>query len=65
MKFTGRNLILIRDALEGAISDIQYQIGNCPDVVEYEGDLAILEIAREQFKQLAIRVDLAITMENI
>ncbi|MCR5894485.1 MULTISPECIES: hypothetical protein [Burkholderia] len=64
MNFTGKNLQLVRDAIDGAISDIQSQIGSCPDVNEYATELDDLEDQKAEFERLRNRVDAAIAREN-
>ncbi len=64
MIFTGKNLQLVRDAIDGAISDIQSQIGSCPSVDEYAAELDDLEDQKAEFERLRNRVDTAIARET-
>lgn len=57
MKFTGKNLELVRTALDMALSDIHNGIATCPDVNEYADDLDVLEIEREKIEKLIKRID--------
>lgn len=58
MRFTGRNLVLVRDALMHAISDIQTDIGSCPAPFEYENEIKALEERKTEFELLLARVEL-------
>lgn len=64
MRITGDNLLLVRMALEGAISDIQTHIGSCPDVNEYAADLLEYEQEKTRFERFARKVDAAIQREQ-
>mgnify|MGYP001212042947 FL=1 len=64
MKITGDNLLLVRMALDGAISDIQAHIGSCPDVNEYAADLLEYEQEKQRFERFAVKVDAAIKREE-
>jgi hypothetical protein len=64
MNFTGSNLRLLRCAVSLALDEIHNQIATCPDVVEYEGDIAILEQDRIMFEKLLARIDAGIEKEK-
>lgn len=55
--FTGKSLVLIRDALAGAISDVRMHIGSCPNVFEYAEDLDELEAECAAYQRLLNRVE--------
>lgn len=57
MKFTGKNLVMIQRGIDLVLSELQNQIGTCPDVVEYADDIEQLEAEIAQFQRLANRVD--------
>lgn len=40
MEFTGKNLEIVRHALDLAKDELHNQIATCPDVVEYAEDIA-------------------------
>lgn len=52
MKFTGRNLYRIYEALGFAISDLHNQIATCPDVFEYADDIEELEQQKAEFQRI-------------
>lgn len=64
MIFTGKNLVLVRDAVLGAQAEIRMQIGSCPDVIEYEEQLQELDAELLQFDRLLKRIDKAIEREQ-
>ena len=57
MIFTGKNLVIVRQALEYAKAEIHNQIATCPDVVEYEEDIDEYEQEMEQLQKLCDRID--------
>ncbi len=64
MQFTGKNLALVRDCIDGAISDARAQIGSCPDVFHYHEQISELEEAIDKMDKLLVRVDRAILREE-
>jgi hypothetical protein len=60
MQITGKNLELVRYALDLADAELHNQIATCPDVEKYAED--IIEIEREQVKvrKLLARVNKAL-----
>jgi hypothetical protein len=64
MKFTGSNLHLIRTAVSLALDELHNQIGTCPDVVEYEGEIALLELDLATFRKLLARIDTGIAKDR-
>lgn len=65
MQITGRNLELVRDALELADAELHNQIAHCPDVDEFAEQIEALEDDREELKRLLGRVERAIEKEQI
>lgn len=59
MKFTGRNLQLVRSALDLSLDDIRNQIVTCPDPGAYPAELAELEAMEAEVKSLLKKVDQA------
>lgn len=57
MQFTGKNLELLSEALEYAISGINLEIGVHPDPVNYEDEIDELEETRERIKKMKARID--------
>lgn len=57
MQFTGKNLELVREALELADAEVQTMIGTCPDVVKYAGYIEELEEKQEQLRKMMERID--------
>lgn len=57
MIFTGKNLILVRRAVDLAIAEIQGQIGVVPDVHQYAEDLIALEAEQAELQGLLDRID--------
>jgi len=64
MKFTGRNLVLLRDAVSWAISDVQSQIGQCPNVYEYEEDIEALEALKARLEKMLARIETGVANET-
>ena len=64
MKITGKNLALVIEALEGAVTDIHYHVASCPDVIEYEDRLDELEIQQRKFQRLLDRCTKALNEEK-
>ena len=62
MIFTGKNLVLLRHAMDNAVTGIQMHIGSCPDVVD--DDLVELEAEKAQYEKLLARIDSAIQKER-
>jgi hypothetical protein len=58
MRFTGKNLETVFAALERAISDVNSQIGQCPNVFEFAADIAFLEAERAMFQELLVKVNM-------
>jgi hypothetical protein len=56
MIFTGKNLATVGAALARAISDVNMEIGQCPDHVEYADDIEDLETERDGYERLLARV---------
>ena len=65
MDFTGKNLMLVYEALGLAINEIDYQIGNCPDVYEYADDLVALEAEHEPMLSLMTSVYKRLTPDQL
>lgn len=61
MQFTGKNLTLVRRALDLALDEIHNQSATCPDVAEYEDDLDDLEREAADIRKLIARIDSATT----
>lgn len=57
MQFTGKNLMLVREALELAQSELHNQIATCPDVDEYADDIEELELEKLKYEHLVKRID--------
>lgn len=57
MKFTGKNLLLVRRALSDAIDNVHNEIGNCPSPNFYADDLDELEADMVLYEALAALVD--------
>jgi hypothetical protein len=57
MKFTGKNLQLIAEALGRAISDNHNLRGNCSDVVLFEKELEALEKQSKRYQRLLDRCE--------
>lgn len=57
MKFTGKNLELVRTALDLALMEIHNQIATCPDVHTYAEDIQELEKERNAIQKLIDRID--------
>ena len=64
MNFSGKNLQLVRDALDLAIAELHNQIATCPDVREFADDIAAVEREKMRIGSLRARVDAAIAREN-
>ena len=64
MQITGKNLALIIEALEGAVTDIHYHVASCPDVIEFEDKLDELEIQQRKFQRLLDRCTKALNEEK-
>jgi hypothetical protein len=62
MEIRGRDLKLIHDALVGAMNDCNFQIGNCPDVIQYAEDIAELEAERDEYEAMLKRVTRALEL---
>ena len=59
MKFTGRNLLLVRKALDLALTEIHNQTATCPDHLdpEYAERLEALEVQKADVERLVRRID--------
>lgn len=57
MIFTGRNLDLVREALDLAHDELETQIATCPNVWEYADDIDECERKQAQLKKLRDRID--------
>lgn len=64
MRFTGKNLELVEQALRRAMDDVDMQMGTCPDVVEYAEDIAQLEQEKTALLKMWGRVDAALDREQ-
>lgn len=60
MKFSGKNLELLRSALDYATSGLRSEIGMCPDVVKYEDAILEAEQEIEQIEKIKARIDKAL-----
>jgi len=60
MQFTGKNLRLVRSAVELALSELENQTVTCPDIIEFARDLEIIEVRRIETQMLLDRIDKAI-----
>lgn len=65
MRFTGRNLMLVYEALDLALSEVHNQIATCPDVDRYADDLDALEDQQEALYRLRARVYKRLTPEQV
>lgn len=57
MQFTGKNLELVREALELADAEVHNRIATCPDVVKYADDIKELEEKQAQLRKMMERID--------
>ena len=57
MTFSGASLELVRDAVEGALRDIQNHIGSSPNVIEYAGDIEDYENQAATLELLLVRIN--------
>lgn len=57
MIFTGKNLQMIREALEYAKSEVHNMIATCPDVITYADDITYYESEMEKLQKLCDRID--------
>lgn len=57
MQFTGKNLVILRDALELAKDELHNQIATCPDVVEYAEDIAVYRAEQVKVQRLLGRIN--------
>lgn len=59
MQFTGRNLALVRQALDLAVADVHNEIATCPDIDddEYAEHLAALTTQHAEIQRLIDRID--------
>ncbi|MGG2044860.1 hypothetical protein [Burkholderia gladioli] len=64
MNFTGKNLQLIRSAIEGSIADFRMHIASCPDVNEYADDIEAYEREIHKLERLAARIDRSLAREE-
>ena len=56
MQFTGKNLELVKEALQLAIANVHNDIATCPDVVECADEIEELELKREKLKKLLSKI---------
>lgn len=56
MKFTGKNLALVYEALGLAAAELHNQIATCPDVYEYADHLVELEEQHAEIEKLRVSV---------
>lgn len=63
MRFTGKNLETVFAALERAISDVNSQIGQCPDIFAFADDIAFLEDERAMYQELLVKVNTKLTSD--
>lgn len=64
MKFSGKNLEMVRRGVDLAIDELHNQIATCPDVFEYADELDDLEKEKAKFEKLRDRIDEAIAQEQ-
>ena len=64
MQITGRNLCIVREALDDAVSGLRNQIATCPDVILYSEDLDEYEAWIMKYEKLIARVDRALIKEG-
>lgn len=57
MQLTGKNLELVREALDLADAELHNQIATCPDVMEYADDIEELEKKQAQLRKMMERID--------
>jgi hypothetical protein len=57
MTFTGKNLALVRRALDLALGEIHNQVATCPNVIEFADDLDELDIEKAKIQRLIDRID--------
>jgi hypothetical protein len=57
MRFTGKNLELVREGLELALAELHNQIATCPDVIEYGEDIEQLQAKEKVYQALLAKVD--------
>lgn len=65
MKITGKNLRLVRNALDLADAELHNMIATCPDVIEYAEDIEDYERQREELSRFMAKIDAAIQREEI
>lgn len=64
MKITGKNLRLVRNALDLADAELHNMIATCPDVVVYAEDIKEYERQQEELRRFMLKVDVAIAKEE-
>ena len=56
MQFTGKNLELVKEALQLAIANVHNDIATCPDVIECADEIEELELKQEKLKKLLSKI---------
>jgi hypothetical protein len=64
MEFSGRNLQMVRDALNDAIAHLNTEIGLHPEPNKYPDDIDMFEGKIEQYEALLVRVKSALYREE-
>lgn len=64
MIFTGKNLVMVGNALLGVIADLNNDIATCPDADEYTAELERIEQKKRTYARLYARVEKAIAKEQ-
>lgn len=64
MQFTGKRLVMVRQGIELAISELHNQIATCPDVGHYADDLDALEAEKARYEKLLRQIDRSIAKEQ-
>ena len=57
MNFTGKNLELVREAVELAIREVHNQIATCPNVYEFSEEIEDLEEQKAKLEKLLARME--------
>lgn len=56
MQVSGKNLVLVLEAIDLALDELHNQEATCPDVNHFAKDLAEIDEKREKFKRLRDRL---------
>lgn len=56
MQISGKNLSLVDEAIDLALTELHNQEATCPDVITYADDLVEIDKKRERFKKLRERI---------